>query len=143
MSDMEGGATQAGAGGSGSNYSTDTMHDVPSVQRYAAELARLTTAVSSDEKLAQQVIDAVHRGSGATVERLFKEVGVDSQVSIARTDGIPPRLRGIPLGPLGTTDELAANRTSTRTTTVTVEVGIGPISISFTVTKESDTSSTG
>jgi hypothetical protein len=142
MSDMEGGATQAGAGGSGSNYSTDTMHDVPSVQRYAAELARLTTAVSSDEKLAQQVIDAVHRGSGATVERLFKEVGVDSQVSIERTDGIPPRLR-VPLGLLGGTEQLAANRTSTRTTTVTVEVGIGPISISFTVTKESDTSSTG
>jgi hypothetical protein len=98
--------------------SPDELHNVAGVQKYAAELGRICTAISEDKELAQKVIDAVHSGSGANVERLFREAGVESRVLVEE--------RKAPVDLEGGGGFAASSEEHTH---VHVEVHVGPIDV--------------
>lgn len=51
------------------------LNDPAELQRYAAELEKLAASVAHDEQRAKQLIDAMHTGSGANVEKFFLDAG--------------------------------------------------------------------
>lgn len=106
------------------------LHHVDGVQHYVRQVGKVAEALSGDDDLTKKVIDAVHRGSSSSVEKLFGELGVESVVTITAVDG--------PSGSEGTPGTLARSNTGgTKTKTITIEIGIGPFSVSVTVKKES------
>jgi hypothetical protein len=114
--------------------SMGSWHDVRGVQSYVSQVGRIADALSTDDSLAQRVIDAVHSGSSSAIERVFTDIGVESEVSLSildrtETDEDTDKSAG----------ETIARTASkpTRTRTITVTIGIGPISISVTVKKDS------
>jgi hypothetical protein len=151
MSDMQmGGGSQGGQGGQGGGQGdgytgpdySGGLHDPAAVQRYASEVEKLAAAVARDEKRAQELIDAVHSGRTADVEKVFRDAGVESRVSIERTDiGLATEMEGI--GDIEGIGEVAADHTETTHTTQHYElhVDIGPIHLSAGFDKTTDTSS--
>ncbi len=132
MSSM--GGAGAGQGESQSGYSGG-LHDAAQVQRLAAQLERLAAAVSRDEDRARALIEAVHSSSAADVERVFREAGVDSQVSIEERKIFGARVQGL--------GQVAADFSSSTTHEhqhTEVHIHLGPIDISVSVDKSSDTS---
>jgi len=124
-----------------------STHSVEGLQRYAVQVGQVADALSKGDALTTRLIDAVHSGSSAAVEKVFTEVGVDTVVTISTVDGpastdeVPaggdltdPALPGTPTSPAG---QSAARSAPTKVRTITVTIGIGPISISVTVKKES------
>ena len=126
MNEMAGGDAQDSRDDSEPTESSGGLHDVAGVQRYAAELARMCTAISEDKDLAQKVIDAVHSGNGVSVQELFKEAGVDSRVAVEKREGKAP----VDFGGGG---EFAA--ASEEHTHVHVDIGIGPVHVVVDVDK--------
>ena len=111
------------------------LHNRADLQGIASDLQRLAGAIADDEGRAQRLIDAVHKEAGASVEEIFKEAGVDTQVSIAKTNATPAEK-------VGGSGEIAADSTSTTTETHHYEVSIdlGPIHLSAGFDKETTTS---
>jgi hypothetical protein len=144
MDDITGGSRPADSDGS-------TLHDVPGVQKLITQIGQVTDALSKDDALVQRVIDAVHSGSSAEVERVFTDIGVDSQVRVVTVDGADPAAAasgGAGQADAGQADTgqadvgqgtsaMARAAAPARTKTITVTIGIGPISISITVKKDS------
>lgn len=123
-----------------------SSHSVEGVQRYAVQVGQVADALSKGDALTTRLINAVHSGSSAAVEKVFSEVGVDTVVTISTVDGpasgddavvgdlTDPALPVTSTPPAGLS---AARPAPTKTRTVTVTIGIGPISITVTVKKES------
>lgn len=137
MSDIEGQAgheSESRHNHASASASSGSWHDVRGVQSYVAQVGRVADALTRDDALAQHVIDAVHSGSSAAIERLFAQIGVESEVSVSVVDRAEPNGR-----PGGAHGETIARTTTTpaKTKTITVTIGIGPISISVTVKKDS------
>jgi hypothetical protein len=111
------------------------LHNRADLQGIASDLQRLASAIADDEGRAQRLIDAVHKEAGASVEEIFKEAGVETRVSIARTDATPAEM-------VEGSGEVAADSTSTTTETHHYEVAIdlGPIHLSAGFDKETTTS---
>jgi hypothetical protein len=139
MDDITGGSRPADSDGS-------TLHDVPGVQKLITQIGQVTDALSKDDALVQRVIDAVHGGSSAEVERVFTDIGVESQVRVVTVDGADPAAAatgGAAQADTGQADvgqgttAMARATAPARTKTITVTIGIGPISISITVKKDS------
>jgi hypothetical protein len=144
MDDIRGGSSPADSDGS-------TLHDVPGVQKLIAQIGQVADALSKDDALVQRVIDAVHSGSSAEVERVFTDIGVDSQVRVVTVDGADPAAAAsagatqadAAQGHTGQGDvaqgtaAMARATAPARTKTITVTIGIGPFSISVTVKKDS------
>ena len=106
------------------------LHTVAGVQHYAAQFAKLAVSLQDDDALAQSLIEAVHSGSSAEVERALAASGVDARVSLTTVDES---------GGGGEPGIASAARTGTTTVTVTVKIGIGPFNVSFSYTKEKKT----
>lgn len=122
------------SGKNDSGRSSADLHHVQGVQHYVRQVGTVAEALSGDDDLTRKVIDAVHRGNGAAIEKLFAEKGVDSVVTISSVDG--------PAGDEGATGDTGAAMARTsgsgpRTKTITIEIGIGPFSVSVTVKKDS------
>jgi hypothetical protein len=107
------------------------LHRVQGVQHYVQQVGKVAEALAGDDDLTKKVIDAVHRGSSSTVEKLFGELGVESAVTITTVDG--------PAETDGTGGTIARTNTGTgaKTKTITISIGIGPFSVSVTVKKDS------
>lgn len=125
-------------------YAADeSMHEVAGIQKYATQVAQVADAVSKGDALTKRIIDAVHSGSSAAVERIFTEVGVDTRVSLSTVDassaepGSRVEAGGGALSDTQQGSVAEAQNQTAKTRTVTVTIGIGPISISVTVTKNS------
>lgn len=138
MNDIKSGVTSADAGESstGGSARADFWHDVPGLQSYVREVGKVATALSTDDALAQRVIDAVHRGSSTALTRVFTDIGVDSRVSVTTFDG-PESGELTSGGTAGGGMAALANAAGPTTRTITISIGIGPISISVTIKKES------
>jgi len=108
------------------------LNTVSGLQRYAGQVAKLAVSTQDDDRFAQQLIDAVHTGDSAEVERVFAAAGVQANVSIATLN----ETAGTAIGDAA--EMKAAAKASSRTT-VTISIGIGPISISVTYTKDKTT----
>lgn len=123
----------AGSAGSSTPDFSSGLHNRADLQGIASDLQRLAGAIADDEGRAQRLIDAVHKEAGASVEEIFKEAGLDTRVSIAKTKATPAEK-----GPA----EIAADSTSTTTETHHYEVSIdlGPIHLSAGFDKETTTS---
>lgn len=104
----------------------NAVKDVRSIQKHASQVQRLADAVVNDKTFVASLVDAAHGGSSAALERLIKDVGVESDVYISITDGVEP----------GTGAAAKAKKSGARTKTTTVTIGIGWFSISVTVKKE-------
>jgi hypothetical protein len=104
--------------------------DVRELRKYAGQVQRVASALSEDGDFARRLIDAVHSGSSAEVERVFAEIDVDSDVRISTVD---ETATGAPTA----TTKRARGAAQSRTKTFTVTVGIGWFSVSVTVKKES------
>lgn len=137
MNDIKSGVTSADAGESsnGDSVRVDSWHDVPGLQSYVKEVGKVANALSTDDALAQRVIDAVHRGSSTALTRVFTEIGVESRVSVTTFDGPETGELGSGGTDSGVTTAFAKAGPTTRT--ITISIGIGPISISVTIKKES------
>jgi hypothetical protein len=105
------------------------VSDIREIRKYAGEVQRLASALSDDKDFAKRLVDAVHEGSSAEVEKVFAECDVRTDVRITTVDGADA-------GHGGTT-EISRTATPTKTKTITVTIGIGPFSISVSVKKES------
>jgi hypothetical protein len=138
MNDNTSGFTSANAGetSTADGARVDSWHDVPGLQSYVREVGKVASALSTDDGLAQRVIDAVHRGSSTALTQVFTDIGVESRVSVSTFDGPLPgeaSTGGTTTG--GMTALAKAGGPTTRT--ITISIGIGPISISVTIKKES------
>jgi len=133
MSSLQGG-TEPGQGQAQPAPPTG-LHDAASVQRLAADLERLAAAVARDEKRAQELVEAVHSRSGANVEKVFRDAGVESRVSIEE------RTAAAPTSQSGGAGDASADSTSTTHETHHTELHIhlGPIDIGVSIDKESET----
>jgi hypothetical protein len=110
--------------------------DVRNLRKYASQVQRLASALSDDAEFARRLIEAVHTGSSAAVEKIFSGVDVDSDVRISTVDGTEAGIAGV--GPKPAMPKTRAKATAqSKTRTITVTIGIGPFSISVTVKKES------
>lgn len=108
------------------------LHRVQGVQHYVQQVGKVAEALAGDDDLTKKVIDAVHRGSSSSVEKLFSDLGVESAVSITTVDG--------PADMDGTSGTIARTNTGTgagKTKTITISIGIGPFSVSVTLKKDS------
>ena len=107
------------------------------IRSYAGQVQRLASALSEDAEFARRLIDAVHSGSSAEVERIFSGLDVGTDVRIATLDETEAGTAGGagPGSPEPGQTARAAQKTKIKTITVTI--GIGPFSISVTVKKES------
>ena len=127
-----------------------SLHDIEGVQKYAVQVGQVADALSKGDALTTRLIDAVHSGSSAAVEKVFSEVGVDTVVTITTVDGpVLPDASAVDdltdaVQPGTTTslagqfhDSVTARAAPTKTRTITVTIGIGPISVTVTVKKES------
>lgn len=103
------------------------MSDIREIRNYAGQVQRIASALSDDKDFVKRLIDAVHSGSSAEVERVFTELDVSSDVRISTVDGTESG----PAMPKGKA------KAATKTKTITVTIGIGSFSISVTVKKES------
>lgn len=102
--------------------------DIREIRKYAGQVQRVASALSDDKDFAKRVVDAVHSGSSAEVERVFAELDVSSDVRITTVDGTEPG-HVVAKG--------RAKAAQSKTKTITVTIGIGWFSISVTVKKES------
>jgi hypothetical protein len=91
-----------------------TEKNVRALQLYSKQVGRLADALSKDGALTERVITASQHNEPAQVERMFKEVGVESKVAITGA------------GKVGTAGEQAD-----LVHVVTVTIGVGPVSVSF------------
>ncbi|WP_424682698.1 hypothetical protein [Frateuria sp. YIM B11624] len=105
------------------------MRDIREIRKYAGQVQRIASALADDGDFARRLIDAVHSGSSAEMERVFADLDVSSDVRISMVDETGP-------GPATPTKRARAAAKS-KTKTITVTVGIGWFSISVTVKKES------
>jgi hypothetical protein len=110
----------------------DSLHEVAGIQKYAMQVGQVADALSKGDALTARLIDAVHGGDSQAVQKVFAEVGVDTQVTLKTVDasdtaGPQPDQQGTAV----------ARAQAPKVRTVTVTIGIGPISISVTVTKKS------
>lgn len=111
--------------------------DIREIRNYAGQVQRIASALSEDKDFAKRLIDAVHGGSSAGVEKVFTELGVSSDVRISTVDGAELGTAGGTRSGAATPRAKAKAAAQTKTKTITVTVGIGPFSISVTVKKES------
>lgn len=102
------------------------IHDI---RKYAAEVQRLASAVSDDKDFAERVVEAVHHGSSAEVEKIFAGLDVSSDVRITTVDATDSGH--------AVHKEKAKAASAPKTRTFTLTIGIGPFSISVDVKKES------
>jgi hypothetical protein len=102
--------------------------DVRELRKYAGQVQQVASALSEDGDFARRLIDAVHSGSSAQVEKVFAEIDVDSDVRISTVDET---------GSGTATTKRARAAAKSKTRTITVTVGIGWFSVSVTVKKES------
>jgi hypothetical protein len=109
--------------------------DVRNIRKYAGQVQRLAGALAEDREFARRLVDAVHGGSSAEVEKIFAGVDVDSDVRISVVDATEAA-PGIGAG-TSTPKTRARAAAKSRIKTITVTIGIGPVSISVTVKKES------
>lgn len=111
--------------------------DIRNIRKYASQVQRIAGALSEDGDFARRLIDAVHSGSSAEVERIFTDLDVSSDVRISTVDGTESTIEdGIGSG-AATTRKAAKAASKSKTKTITVTIGIGWFSISVTVKKES------
>lgn len=111
----------------------DSLHEVAGIQKYAMQVGQVADALSKGDALTRRLLDAVHSGDSGAVQRVFAEVGVDTQVTLKTIDAIDvPHETDAPAQTTAT-----ARAQAPKVRTVTVTIGIGPISISVTVTKKS------
>ena len=116
----------------------DALHEVAGIQKYAMQVGQVADALSKGDALTKRLLDAVHSGDSVAVQKVFAEVGVDTQVTLKTVDAVdtaPTPGAGQP-GP-GQPSTASARAQTPKVRTVTVTIGIGPISISVTVTKKS------
>ncbi len=105
------------------------MSDIRDIRKYAGQVQRIASALSDDKEFAKRLIESVHSGSSAELERVFAELDVSSDVRITTVDGTEPGT--------AVTKQKAKAATAPKTRTITVTIGIGPFSVSVTVKKES------
>lgn len=103
--------------------------EIHEIRKYAGDVQRLASALSDDKDFAKRVVDAVHDGSSAEVEKIFAGFDVSSDVRITTVDGSDT---GHAIH-----KEKAKAATAPKTRTFTLTIGIGPFSISVDVKKES------
>jgi hypothetical protein len=122
----------------GSTTPADSLHEVAGIQKYAMQVGQVADALSKGDALTQRLLDAVHSGDSAAVQKVFTEVGVDTQVTLKTVDAIDTTHTSDATAPAGAQQATMSARAQTpKVRTVTVTIGIGPISISVTVTKKS------
>jgi len=120
----------------------DSLHEVAGIQKYAMLVGQAADALSKGDALTKRLIDAVHSGDSAAVQRVFADVGVDTQVTLKTVDAVdiaqvgPARDDALRGSESGSAHPAPAHAPKVRT--VTVNLGIGPISVSVTVTKKPD-----
>lgn len=125
----------------------DSLHEVAGIQKYAMLVSQAADALSKGDALTKRLLDAVHSGDSAAVQRVFADVGVDTQVTLKTVDAVDithddlahdssAHAVGTPGSEPGAAHAAHAHTPTVRTVTVTV--GVGPISISVTVTKKTD-----
>jgi hypothetical protein len=119
--------------GDGTTTPADSLHEVAGIQKYAMQVGQVADALSKGDALTKRLIDAVHSGDSSQVQKVFAEVGVDTQVTLKTVDA-----SDVASGSDTTQQSTATARAQApKVRTVTVTIGIGPISISVTVTKKS------
>lgn len=111
----------------------DSLHEVAGIQKYAMQVGQVADALSKGDVLTKRLLDAVHSGDSIAVQKVFAEVGVDTQVTLKTVDAVDTA-HAPSTGQQGT---VSARAQTPKVRTVTVTIGIGPISISVTVTKKS------
>lgn len=105
------------------------ISDIREIRKYAGEVQRVAGALSDDKDFAKRVVDAVHTGSSAEVEKIFAELDVHSDVRITTVDGSESGH--------AISKEKSKASNAPKTKTFTLSIGIGPFSISVSVKKES------
>ncbi|WEO78487.1 hypothetical protein BJQ94_05475 [Cryobacterium sp. SO2] len=111
----------------------DSLHEVAGIQKYAMQVGQVADALSKGDALTQRLIDAVHSGDSGAVQKIFADMGVDTQVTLKTVDAIDL----VPAADGAQQTTATARAQAPKVRTVTVTIGIGPISISVTVTKKS------
>lgn len=107
--------------------------DIRNIRKYASQVQRIASALSDDGEFARRLVDAVHSGSSAEVERIFSDLDVSSDVRISMVDETESGTGSS----LATPRKTAKAASKSKTKTITVTIGIGWFSISVTVKKES------
>jgi hypothetical protein len=125
----------------------DSLHEVAGIQKYAMQVGQVADALSKGDALTSRLIDAVHSGDSQAVQRVFAEVGVDTQVTVKTVDASDvagtdsaqqdPSQQDPSQQDPSQQGTATARAQKPKVRTVTVTIGIGPISISVTVTKKS------
>ena len=114
-----------------------SMSDIREIRKYAGQVQRLAGALSDDEDFAKRLIDAVHSGSSAEMEKVFKKLDVSTDVRISTVDGTDLST-AVGAGSGAEAPKAKARAAAApKTKTITVTIGIGPFSISVTVKKDS------
>ncbi len=111
----------------------DSLHEVAGIQKYAMQVGQVADALSKGDALTKRLLDAVHSGDSLAVQKVFTDVGVDTQVTLKTVDAIDVTHTQS----AGQQSTVSARAQAPKVRTVTVTIGIGPISISVTVTKKS------
>ena len=116
----------------------DSLHEVAGIQKYAMQVGQVADALSKGDALTKRLLDAVHSGDSLAVQKVFTDVGVDTQVTLKTVDAIDvTHTQSAGQQSAGQQSTVSARAQAPKVRTVTVTIGIGPISISVTVTKKS------
>lgn len=113
------------------------VSDIREIRKYAGEVQRIAGALSDDKDFAKRLVDAVHTGSSAEVEKVFAALDIDSDVRITTVDGSDLGAVGGSGSGHAISKEKSKAAAAPKTRTFTLDIGIGPFSISVSVKKES------
>lgn len=111
--------------------------DIREIRDYAGQVQRLASALAEDKDFAKRVVEAVHDGRSAELEKVFEKLDVRSDVRITTVDGTDLDTVGGADAGHATHKEKSKAATAPKTRTITVTIGIGPFSVSVSVKKES------